>query len=150
MQSSGIVLLENRVEFALGMIKKGHNIYQDSDGTITLKYLEAVACLRYGLSFTAHYLSESHHTSGEVEVLQSPSEKIIFDRLFDEVKLVCLNSYHGQPHEFLIKYTARQFGMQFLKKLIDHPTFNWLIPHHLQPAKKVPVQSFCIIATLPV
>jgi len=138
MQSSGIALLENRVEFALEMIRKGHNIYQDSDGAITLKYLEAVACLRYGLSFTARCLSESYHTSGDIEAMQSPSENGIFDCLFDEVKRVCLNSYHGQPHEFLIKYTARQFGMQFLKKLIDYPTFNWLIPHHLQPAKKVP------------
>jgi len=150
MHSSRIALLESRIKFALEMIKKGHNIYQDSDGTITLKYLEAIACLRYGLSFTAHCLSEHHHTSGDIETLQSPFAEGTLDYLFDEVKLVCLNSYHGQPHEFLIKYIARQFGMQVLKTIMNYSGFYWLIPDSLQPAKKVPVQSFCIIATLPV
>ena len=134
--------MNNRVEFALEIIRRGHDIYQDSDGTITLEYLEAISYLRYGLSFAANCLSEYQHTSGDVETLQSPSEGI-FGRLFDKIKHVCLNSYHGQPHEFMIKYIARQFGMQFLKKLIDHPTFNWLIPHHLQPAKQVLIQSSC-------
>ena len=143
MLSSGKVSLKSRVEFALEMIRKGHFVYQDSDGTITVKYLEAIACLRYGLSFTANCLSEYHQTSGDFEALQSPSEETgILDRLFDEVKHVCLNSIHGQPHEFFIKYIARQFGMQFLKRLVDHPAFNWLIPDHLQPSKKVNVQIY--------
>ena len=142
MHSSGIVSLENRIKFTLEMIRKGHSVYQDSDGTITLKYLEAIACLRYGLSFTANCLSEYHHTSGDVGTLQSPLAKSTLDYLFDEVKFECLNSYHGQPHEFLIKYIARQFGMQILKTLMDNSGFNWLIPDSLQPAKKASVQSF--------
>jgi len=103
---------------------------------VTLKYLEAVASLRYGLSMTARFMSKCYQTDDYYGSLQ-PVEKRILDRLFNEAERACLISYHPQTQEFLIKVIVRQFGMQFLKLLVDQPLFAWLIPPHLKSTKKV-------------
>lgn len=118
------------------MIVKNHDIYQSFNGVVTLEYLEAVASLRYGLSMTASFMSKCYQTDDYYGSLQ-PVEKRILDRLFSEVERACLSGYHPQSHEFLIKVIVRQFGMQFLKLLVDQPLFAWLIPPRLKSTKKV-------------
>ena len=103
---------------------------------VTVEYLEAVASLRYGLSMTASYMAKCYQTDDYYTSLQ-PVEKRILDRLFNEVKRACLSGYYPQSHEFLIKVIVRQYGMQFLKLLVDQPSFAWLIPAHLKSTKQV-------------
>ena len=117
------------------MIVKNHDIYQSFNDAITVEYLEAVASLRYGLSMTASFMAKCYQTDDYYQSLQ-PLEKRILDRLFVEVERACLSGY-SQSHEFLIKVIVRQYGMQFLKLLVDQPPFGWLIPAHLKSTKQV-------------
>ena len=118
------------------MIVKNYEIYQSFSDVVTLEYLEAVASLRYGLSMSASFMAKCYQSDDYYGSLQ-PAEKRILDRLFNEVERACLSGYHTQSHEFLIKVIVRQFGMQFLKLLVDQPPFAWLIPAHLKSMKQV-------------
>ena len=135
-QSNEMVSSENQLRFALDMIVKNYEIFQGLNDVVTLEYLEAVASLRYGLSMTANFMAKCYQTNDYYESLQ-PVEKRILDRLFTEVERACLSGYHTQSHEFFIKIIVRRFGMQFLKLLVDQPSFAWLIPVHLQSVKQV-------------
>ena len=133
MQSNDNLPIEGKFKYALEMVINNYDLYQNFAGVITLEYLEAVASLRYGLSLTATLISECY---------QNDTYHVLFQQeyiaqLFNLVESLCLNSHYTQPHEFLTKFIVRQFGMQFLKKLIENPAFKWLIPLHLQPKKKV-------------
>jgi len=116
------------------MITRSHIIYQSfNDADITVEHLEAIASLRYGLSFTANLISKCYQTNDYYDSLQ-PIEKQYLQQLFHEVENAC---FHTQICEYLIKFTARKFGIQFLKKIVDQPAFHWLIPSHLKPKKQV-------------
>ena len=138
---------ENQFKFALDVIVKNFDICQSFDGVVTPKYLEAVAHLRYGLSIAASLLSKCYQTDNYYELLQ-PVKKQILDRLFNEVERVCVSAYHPQSHEFFIKVIVRQFGMQFLKSLVDQPHFSWLIPPRLKSTKEVRYVTSCHLYTL--
>ena len=133
------------------MIIKNYEIYQSfsGHGVVTLEYLEAVASLRYGLSMTANFMAKCYQTDDYYGSLQ-PVEKRILDRLFSEVERACLSGYHTQSHEFLIKVIVRQFGMQFLKLLVDQSPLAWLIPAHLKSVKQVrfngSIYDYCLTA----
>ena len=118
----------------LEMINKYIIIYQDSKHRdITVEYLEAVATLRYGLSFAANLMFKCYETDGYYESLL-PVEEQLFKQLFVEVENACI---YTQPCEFLIKFMVRKFGMQFLKKVVNQPAFQWVIPSHLKSKKDV-------------
>ena len=135
MESDQILSLENKLKFVLDMIIKSHGVYQTFNGVVTVEYLEAVAALRYGLSMTASFMAKCYETDDYFGSLQ-PAKKEILDQLFYEVERACLSGY-PQSHEFLIKVIVRQYGMQFLKLLVDQPSFAWLIPAHLKSIKQV-------------
>ena len=141
-QSNEMVSSEKRLRFALDVVVKNYEVFQSFNGVVNLEYLEAVASLRYGLSMTASFIATCYQTNDYYESLQ-PVEKRILDRLFTEVEGACLSGYHTQSHEFLIKIIARRFGMQFLKLLVDQPSFTWLIPANLQSVKQVRL-IFCV------
>ena len=132
---------ETILKFVLNTIIKNHDIYQTFSGVVTVEYLEAVASLRYGLSMTASYMAKCYPTDDYYTSLL-PVEKRTLDRLFDEVKRACLSGYYPQSHEFLIKVIVRQYGMQFLKLLVDQPSFVWLIPARLKSTKQVNFNCF--------
>ena len=127
--------IEDKFRCALEMVINNYDLYQNLTGAhvVTLEYLEGVASLRYGLSMTATVISECYHSDTCYDLLQQED----LNQLFNFVESLCLNSYYTQPHEFITKFIVRQFGMQFLKKLVEHPAFEWLIPPHLKPKKKV-------------
>ena len=133
--------LENELKFVLDMIIKSQGIYQTFGGVVTVDYLEAVASLRYGLSMTGSFMAKCYQTDDYYASLH-PVEKEILDQLFDEVERACLSGY-PQSHEFLIKVIVRQYGMQFLKLLVDQPSFAWLIPAHLKSTKQVKIYFTC-------
>ena len=133
--------MENQLRFVLDAIVKNYDIYQTFSGVVTVEYLEAVAALRYGLSMTANFMSKCYQIDNYYASLQ-PVEKRILDRLFDEVKRACLSGYHPQLNEYLIKVIVRQYGMQFLKLLVDRLFFAWLIPAHLKSTKQVNFNCF--------
>ena len=133
MQSSENMTIEDKFRYALKMIINNYDLYQNFTGVVTLEYLEAIASLRYGLSMTATVISECYQNDAHYDLLQEED----LDQLFDLVKSLCLSGYYPQPHEFITKFIVRQFGMQFLKRLVDHPAFEWLIPPRLKPKKKV-------------
>lgn len=135
MQSSETMSLEDKFRYALKMIIDNYHSYQTFTGIVTLEYLEAIACLRYGLTLTAVVISECYQNDKCHDLLQQQE----LNQLFTVVESLCLNGYYTQPHEFLTKFIVRQFGMQFLKKLVEQPSFDWLIPHHLKPKKTVKV-----------
>jgi len=112
-----------------------------------VEYLEAVASLRYGLSLTSNFISKCYQNEDYFKELQ-PVERHALDCLFGEVKRVCLLGCHTQPHEFLMKFIVRQFGMQFLKQLVDKPNFDWLIPPELQPARNVRMHQYVLICQI--
>ena len=109
---------------------------------ITLEYLEAIASLRYGLSTIATIISECYQNDTYNDLLQYED----LNQLFNLVESFCLNGHYTQPHEFITKFIVRQFGMQFLKRLAENPVFEWLIPPHLKPKKKVRAIKDCIIS----
>ena len=133
MQSNDSMSLEGKLRYALEMIINNYDLYQNFNGMITLEYLEAIASLRYGLSLTATLISECYQNDTYYDVFEQKD----LNELFNIVESLCMNSYYTQPHEFITKFIVRQFGMQFLKKLVEHPAFEWLIPPHLKPKKKV-------------
>lgn len=104
-----------------------------------------MASLRYGLSLTSNFISQCYRNEDYFKELQ-PIERHALDCLFEEAKRVCLLGCHTQPHKFLMKFIVRQFGMQFLKQLVDKPSFDWLIPPELQPAKKVCTHQYVLIS----
>ena len=148
-QSNQISSLEKLFRFVLDMLVKNYEIHQSFSGVVTLEYLEALASLRYGLSMTACFMKKYYQTEDDCSGALQPVEKQILDQLFNEVERACLSGYHTQSHEFLIKVIVRQFGMQFLKLLVDQPPFAWLIPAHLKSMKQVrfmvPYNHFMII-----
>ena len=117
---------------------KNYVIYQTFKDThkVTIESLEAMASLRYGLSMTANFIAKCYQTDDNYRSLQ-PVEKKFRDQLFNEVEKACLSGYYPHSHEFLIKVVVRQYGMQFLKFLVDQPSFAWLIPDHLKSTKQV-------------
>ena len=133
MQSNDGVSIEDKFRYALEMIINNFDLYQNFSGMITLEYLEAIASLRYGLSLIATIISEYYQNDTYLDLFQQED----LNQLFDIVKSLCSSGYYTQPHEFITKFIVRQFGMQFLKKLIEDPVFEWLIPPHLKPKKKV-------------
>ena len=133
MQSNDSMSLEGKLRYALEMIINNYDLYQNFNGMITLEYLEAIASLRYGLSLTATLISECYQNDTYYDVFEQKD----LNELLNIVESLCMNSYYTQPHEFITKFIVRQFGMQFLKKLVEHPAFEWLIPPHLKPKKKV-------------
>ena len=134
MQSSDNMSIEDKFRYALEMVINNYDSYQNFTGVfITLEYLEAIASLRYGLSMIATVMSECYHNDTCHDLLQQED----LNQLFNLVKSLCLNSHYTHPHEFIAKFIVRQFGMQFLKKLVEHPSFEWLIPPHLKPKMKV-------------
>ena len=135
MQSSDNMSIEGKFRYALEMIINNYEIYQNFTGVVTLEYLEAVASLRYGLSMTATVISECYQNDTYYDLLQHED----LNQLFNLVESLCLNGYCTQPHEFITKYIVRRFGMQFMKKLVENPAFEWLILPHLKPRKKVRV-----------
>ena len=140
MQSNDNLPIEDKFRYALEMVINNYDLYQNFSGVITLEYLEAVASLRYGLSLTATLISECY---------QNDTYHVLFQQeyiaqLFNLVESLCLNSRYTHPHEFITKFIVRQFGMQFIKKLIENPAFEWLIPPHLKPKKKVRVIMDCL------
>lgn len=124
--------VQDKFRYALEMIVDNFDSYQNFTGVVTLEYLEAVASLRYGLSLTATVISECYQNDTHYELLQQED----LNQLFNVVESLCLNSCCTRPHEFLTKFIVRKFGMQFLKKLVELPVFEWLIPLHLKPKKK--------------
>jgi len=140
--------LQDRIRFVAEKLTTGHEVYGKSEDTISLEYLEAVASLRYGLSVTSTFISQCYQSEDFYKALQ-PVEVNALDNLFEEVKRVCLLDYytHTQPHEFLMKFIVRRFGMQFLKQLVDKPNFDWLIPVQLQPEKKVHLHQYIFLYT---
>ena len=131
---SEISSFENILEFLLELITNNVIIYQNSeDANITVEYLEAIASLRYGLSFTANLMFKCYETDGYYESLL-PTEEQLLKQLFVEVENACV---YIQPCEFLIKFMVRKFNMQFLKKVVDQPAFQWVIPSHLKSKKDV-------------
>ena len=133
MQSSENMPIEDKFRYALEMIINNYDLYQNFTGVVTLEYLEAIASLCYGLSMTATVISDYYQNNAHYDLLQQED----LNQLFELVESLCLNGYYAQPHEFITKFIVRQFGMQFLKRLVDHPAFEWLIPPHLKPKKKV-------------
>ena len=146
-QSDHVVHSGSEVKFVLDTIMKNYDIYQTFKDMVTIEYLEAVAALRYGLSMTASFMAKCYQTDDYYASLQ-PAEKRILDRLFDEIKRACLSGYYPQSHEFLIKVIVRRYGMQFLKLLLDQPSFAWLIPAHLKSAKQVKVIVVFVMITI--
>lgn len=140
-ESDQILSLDNELKFVLDMIIKSHGIWwcRDCGGVVTVEYLEAVASLRYGLSMTASFMKKCYQSDDYYGSLQ-PVEKKLLDRLFIEVKEACLSDYPWS-HEFFIKVIVRLYGMQFLKLLVDQPSFAWLIPAHLKSIKQVKLNS---------
>jgi len=135
MQSNEIVSVEDKFRYALKMIIDNYELYQSFNGVVSLEYLEAIASLRYGLSLTATVISECYQNESRCDLLQ---QEDLYE-LFNTVESLCLSGYYTQPHEFITKFIVRQFGMQFLKTLVEQPAFEWLIPPHLKPKKKVRV-----------
>ena len=144
MQSNDNLPMEDKFRYALEMVINNYDLYQNFTGVITLEYLEAVASLRYGLSLTATLISECYQNDTYHVLFQQKS----LAQLFNLVESLCLNSRYTQPHEFITKFIVRQFGMQFLKKLVDNPAFEWLIPPHLKPKKKVRVIMHCMVVII--
>lgn len=127
-------MLENKLKFVLESMARSLDTYQSfNDADVTVEYIEAIASLRHGLSFTANLISKCYQTDRYYESLQ-PVEKQLLHQLFDEAKKIC---FHIQPCEYFIKFIVRQYGIQFLKKIVDHSEFDWLIPPHLKSEKEV-------------
>ena len=143
-QSDQILHAGSQFRFVLDTIIKSYDVYQTFKDKVTVEYLEAVASLRYGLYMTASFMAKCYLTEDYYALLQ-PVGKRILDRLFDEVKRACLSGYYPHSHEFLIKVIVRQYGMQFLKFLVDQPSFAWLIPAYLKSTKQVKLIVFVII-----
>ena len=128
--------IEAKFKSALGKVIVNYDFYQSFTSmttVITLEYLEAIASLRYGLSTIATIISECYQNDNFYDLLQQED----LNQLFNLVESICLNGHYTQPHEFITKFIVRQFGMQFLKKLVENPVFEWLIPPHLKSKKKV-------------
>ena len=133
MQSNDNLPIVDKFRYALEMVITNYELYQNFTGVITLEYLEAVGSLRYGISSTATLISECYQNNTYHVLLQQE----YLAQLFNTVESLCLNSRYTQPHEFIAKFIVRQFGMQFLKKVVENPDFEWLIPPYLKPKKKV-------------
>ena len=133
MQSNDNLPIVDKFRYALEMVITNYELYQNFTGVITLEYLEAVGSLRYGISSTATLISECYQNDTYHVLLQQE----YLAQLFNTVESLCLNSRYTQPHEFIAKFIVRQFGMQFLKKVVENPDFEWLIPPYLKPKKKV-------------
>jgi len=132
--------IEDKLKYALEMVISNYDVYQNFTGMVTLEYLEAIASLRYGLSMIATIISECYQNDTYYDLLQQED----LNQLFNLIKALCLNGHYTQPHEFITKFIVRQFGMQFLKKLVENPTFEWLIPPHLMPKQKVRATGECM------
>ena len=136
MQSNDSLSKADKFKYALEKVINSYDLYQNSTSMttmITLEYLEAIASLRYGLSTIATIISECYQNDTYYDLLQQKD----LNQLFNLVESLCLNGHYTQPHEFITKFIVRQSGMQFLKKLVENPVFEWLIPPHLKPKKKV-------------
>ena len=119
----------------------------DEYGTVavfTVQYFNSIATLRFCLSQFSDFLYD-WCTSGDKAIPEKWLE------VLKTVKQLYNSPRSKHPTEYFIKYIVRQHGIQLFNqlKMCKDPSFDWIIPEHLNDNKEnVSNMCFLIITVL--
>ena len=99
-----------------------------------MQYLEGIATLRFSFTVVAELIYYQFQ-DGKYEDYKYSNECQL---LLNAAKSFCTYfTDESGPGMFLAKQLARQYGITFLKKLMNDPNMQWIVPKTLNQANEV-------------
>ncbi|XP_072042938.1 E3 ubiquitin-protein ligase rnf213-alpha-like [Amphiura filiformis] len=95
---------------------------------LTVRFLIAIAKIRYGLVITANYLHQLKCVGNRKEEERLDMEQLTI--LFAEANQTCIA--HHEAHLFLVRHLCSCYGSSTMDTLLQHADVDWIRPHELE------------------